>query len=91
MRRYVAKLGSLVARLSYQVSAAAAMEHFRRAIQLVPRAPIAYMEYAHGLLLLDPDAHREQARELYAKAAACEPIDAMQRLDVERAKRGLPE
>ena len=85
----LAKLGSLVARLSYQVSADAAIEHFRRAIKLAPRAPIAYMEYAHGLVLLDPVAHREQARELYAEAAACEPLDAMERLDVERAKRGL--
>jgi tetratricopeptide (TPR) repeat protein len=86
----LAKLGSLVARFSYQVSAEAAIEHFRRAIKLAPKAPIAYMEYAHGLLLLNPVAHREQARELYAKAAACEPIDATERLDVERAKRGLP-
>jgi len=84
------KLGSLVARLTYQVSQDAAIEHFRRAIKLAPRSPIARMEYAHGLLLLDAVAHREQARELYAQAAACEPADATERLDVERAKRGLP-
>ena len=85
----LAKLGPLVARLTYQVSTEAAIEHFRRAIKLAPSVPIAYMEYAHGLLLLDSAAHRQQARELYAEAAACEPADAMERLDVERAKRGL--
>lgn len=86
----LAKLGSLMARLTYQVSEDAAIEHFRRAIKLAPRSPIAHMEYAHGLLLLDAVAHREQARELYAHAAACEPADATERLDVARAKRGLP-
>ncbi len=82
-------LGSLLAGLTYQVSAKAAIEHFRRAIKLAPSSPIARMEYAHGLLLLDADAHQKQARELYAQAASCEPADAVERLDVERAKRGL--
>ncbi len=28
----------------------------------------------------------KQAEQLYAEAAACEPIDAMEKLDVEQAK-----
>jgi len=84
----VAKLGALMARLTYGASQDAALEHFRRAIKLVPGSPIAHMEYAHGLLLLDGTGNREQARELYAQAAACEPADAMEALDIERAKRG---
>lgn len=86
----LAKLGSLVARLTYQVAEEPALEHFRRALKLTPRSPIAHIEYANGLLLLDAERHRERARELYAQAAACDPADAMERLDVERAKRGPP-
>jgi hypothetical protein len=41
------------------------------------------------LLLLDARKHRVQALELYARAAATEPADAMEQLDVERAQRGL--
>jgi tetratricopeptide (TPR) repeat protein len=85
----VSKLGSIMARITYQVCREAALEHFRRAVKLAPKSPIAHMEYAHGLLLLDPDSSRGQAREHYALAAACEPADAMEELDVERAKRGL--
>jgi tetratricopeptide (TPR) repeat protein len=84
----VAKLGSLLAGLSYQASSAAALEHFRRAIKLTPDSPVAHVEYANGLLLLDARAHREQARRLYERAAACQPRDAMEQLDVGRAQRG---
>lgn len=86
----VGKLGALMARLTYGASEDRSLEHFRRAIRLIPRSPIAHMEYAHGLLLLDGKGNREQARELYEHAAACEPADAMEALDVERARRGLP-
>lgn len=85
----VSKLGSLVARFTYQVSEKEAVEHFRRALRLAPRSPVAHVEYAHGLLLLDATGKRQEALELYAKAADFDPADAMERLDVERAKRGL--
>ena len=84
----VAKLGGLGARLTYGASGDAAMECFKRALKLAPESPIVHMEYANGLLLLDAARHREQAHGLYAQAAALEPRDAMERLDVQRAKRG---
>lgn len=86
----IAKLGSLAASLTYGASAAEALEHFRRARALAPDSPIVRMEYANGLMLLDAARHRAQAEKLYAEAAACEPADAMERLDVARARRGLP-
>ena len=86
----VHKLGGLMASLTYGVSAGAAIEHFRRAVQLAPRSPIVHMEYAYALLLLDAARNRDEAQSLYREAAACEPMDAMEALDVERAKRGLP-
>lgn len=84
----IAKLGTLAAGLTYGTSADAALECFKRALKLAPASPIVHMEYANGLLLLDGARYREQARRLYAQAAALKPRDAMQRLDVQRAKRG---
>lgn len=84
----VAKIGSMLAGLTYQASREAAIEHFERAIKLIPDSPIAKIEYANGLLLLDAARYREQADDLYARAAAWEPTDAMEKLDVERARRG---
>ena len=85
----VAKLGSLAASLTYGASGDAALEHFQHAIKLAPRSPIVLMEYAHGLRLLDGDRNERQAGSLYEQAAVCEPLDAMERLDVARARRGL--
>ncbi|HMD75684.1 MAG TPA: hypothetical protein VKG05_17600 [Steroidobacteraceae bacterium] len=85
----VAKIGTLLAGLTYQANPEAAIEHFQRAIKLAPDSPIAHVEYGNALLLLHGNARREQAHELFARAAAFDPRDAMERLDVERAQRSL--
>jgi tetratricopeptide (TPR) repeat protein len=85
----VGKLGSLVAGMTYGATQSAAIKHFKRGIELTPEAPIAHVEYAHGLLLLDAREHRAKATELYQRAAECEPLDAMDWLDIERARRAL--
>ena len=87
----VGKLGALMARLTYQVSADAALKHFRRALELAPESPIAHIEYAQGLLLLDARGNAAAARKLYAQAAGIDPADAMERLDVGRAREHLVE
>jgi tetratricopeptide (TPR) repeat protein len=84
----VAKIGSMLAGLTYKASREGAIEHFERALKLIPDSPIAKIEYANGLLLLDAARYRDQADELYARAAAWEPTDAMEKLDVELARRG---
>ncbi|MBS0578528.1 MAG: hypothetical protein JSR36_04615 [Proteobacteria bacterium] len=83
------KLGSLAASLTFGVSASAALDHFRRAVSLAPDSPIVRIEYANGLLLLDRTRYRDEARALYRQAAACQPLDAMERLDVQRAQGGV--
>jgi tetratricopeptide (TPR) repeat protein len=85
----VAKLGVLAARLTYGASAAAALRCFDRAIELTPDSPIAMLEFARGLLLLDASAHRERALELLKRAVDCEVEDAMERLDAKEAQRTL--
>jgi len=85
------KLGSLTAGLTHNVSSEKAIEHFHHASRLAPSSPIVQMEHANGLLLLDADRYRSQAHSLYERATACHPLDAMESLDVECAKRGLTE
>jgi tetratricopeptide (TPR) repeat protein len=85
----VAKLGSIAAGLTYRASASAAIKHFEQASGLTPQSPIALMEYAHGLQLLDAGAHRDKIVDLYQRAAACRPLDAVDQLDCKRARREL--
>jgi tetratricopeptide (TPR) repeat protein len=82
------KVGAL-GKLTYGADAGASVKHFEQALKLNPGSAIAHMEYANGLLMLYGDAKRKQAVDLYRKAAACKPADAMERLDVEQAKAEL--
>jgi hypothetical protein len=83
----VAKLGGLAARLTYGATLDAATGHFKKATRLAPEIPVVWLEYAHGLHLLDARKFAQEAKTLLAKAAGCTPRDAMEQLDVERARR----
>jgi tetratricopeptide (TPR) repeat protein len=83
------KVGALVGGLTYGAKKEAAEAHFRRAVELAPDSPIALVEYANGLVMLHGRKAVEQASALYGKAAAMEPRDAMERLDVEAARAEL--
>lgn len=83
------KIGTFVGGLTYGASSGAGVKHFETALKLNPHSAIARIEYANGLIMMFGEAKRRQAAALYAEAAACEPADAMERLDVERAKAGL--
>ncbi len=83
------KLGALAAGLTYGVSREQAIGHFKSALEAAPASPIIHMEYANGLNLIDAARYRTQIQKLYEEAAACEPVDAMESLDAERAKRGV--
>jgi hypothetical protein len=47
------------------------------------------VEYAKGLVMLEGDKAQAEAEQLYADAAACTPMDAAERLDVEMARSEL--
>ncbi|WP_185878889.1 hypothetical protein [Variovorax sp. MHTC-1] len=83
------KVGMLVGRMTYGVRAETAIELFERGLRLNPHSASALMEYARGLLMLEGDARMAEATRLYEKAAALEPADARERLDVELARAGL--
>jgi hypothetical protein len=82
------KVGSLLAR-TQGASKDAGLTAFTTAIKLNPASAIAMVEYANGLVMLEGEKKMKEAEKLYADAANCDPLDAMERLDVEMAKAEL--
>lgn len=85
------KVGAMVGALTYGASRAAGVDHFETALRLNPHSAIARIEYANALAMMFGQAKMKQAEKLYEEAAACQPVDAMERLDVELAKAELEE
>lgn len=83
------KVGGLVAGVTYGAKKDSAIAHFQKALQLNPDSAIARIEHANGLIMLFGKGRLDEATKLYEQAAACKPADAMERLDVERAKAEL--
>jgi tetratricopeptide (TPR) repeat protein len=82
------KVGKLLGK-TQGADAATGLKLYQQALKLNPTSAIAMVEYANGLVMLEGDKKMKQAEELYAQAAACEPLDAMERLDVEMARAEL--
>jgi len=82
------KVGKLLGR-TQGADAATGLKLYKEAIKLNPTSAIAMIEYANGLVMLEGDKKMKDAEKLYADAAACTPLDAMERLDVEMAKAEL--
>lgn len=79
------KVGKLLAR-TQGADAATGLKLFREALKLNPASAIARVEYANGLVMLEGDKRLAEAEALYAEAAACQPMDAMEQLDIEAAR-----
>ena len=82
------KVGSLLGR-TQGASKDAGLAMFKTALKLNPTSAIAMVEYANGLVMLEGEKKMKEATQLYEDAAACDPKDAMERLDVEMAKAEL--
>jgi hypothetical protein len=83
------KVGAVIGGLTYGAKKDQGLKHFETALKLNPESAIARIEYANGLVMLEGKKALAQAEKLYAEAAACEPLDAMEKLDVELAKAEL--
>jgi tetratricopeptide (TPR) repeat protein len=83
------KVGGIVGGVTYGARKESALEHFEKAIKLNPESAIARIEYANGLILLFGKSRLDEATSLYEAAAKHKPADAMERLDVEKAKAEL--
>ncbi len=82
------KVGALIGGMTYGANREAGLRLLREGLRL-NRSPLALMETANGLQMLEGDAAREEAQALYEEAAGIEPVDAIERLNVERARAEL--
>jgi tetratricopeptide (TPR) repeat protein len=83
------KVGALIGGMTYGAKKDAGLKLFQEALQLNPGSAIAMIEYANGLIMLEGDKRMQDATKLYEQAAACKPLDATERLDVEKARAEL--
>ncbi|KQV47345.1 hypothetical protein ASC95_24580 [Pelomonas sp. Root1217] len=84
------KVGKLLGR-TQGADTATGLKMFEQALKLNPTSAIAMIERANGLVMLEGDKRMKEAEKLYADAAACEAMDAMELLDIELAKEELEE
>ena len=82
------RVGSLIAH-AQGVSRDAGLTLLREGLRLHPASVIARIEVANGLVMLDGARRQVEAEALYAAAAACEPMDAAERLAIEVARGEL--
>jgi hypothetical protein len=82
------KVGKLLGR-TQGADVSTGLKMFQQALKLNPGSAIGMVEHANGLVMLEGDKRMKEAEALYAKAAACEAADAMERLDIEMAKAEL--
>lgn len=83
------KVGAMVGGLTYGAKKDVGLKHFETALKLNPDSAIARIEQANGFVMLEGKKALARAEALYGEAAACEPHDAMEALDVELAKSEL--
>ena len=87
----VDKVGGMLAGLSFGAKKDLAEEHYEQALALAPGSPVPYIEKASGLLLMYGDSSKDEALQLLQKAVALDPADAMQTLDIAKARKTLAE
>ena len=83
------KVGAMIGGLTYGAKKDTALKMYKDALKLNPNSAIARIEYANGLVMLEGKKALKEAEKLYTDAAACDPVDAMEKLDVELAKAEL--
>jgi tetratricopeptide (TPR) repeat protein len=79
------KVGAMLGGMTYGAKKDIGIAMFKKALELNPDSAIARIEYANGLVMLEGKKGLKQAETLYTEAAACNAVDAMERLDVELA------
>ncbi len=83
------KVGALIGGMTYGVRKDKGLQMFQEALRLNPGSAIAMVEYAKALVMLEGNRKMAEATALYQQAAACEPLDALERLDVDMARAEL--
>ncbi|WP_114969820.1 hypothetical protein [Rhodoferax ferrireducens] len=80
------KVGSLIGGMTYGAKKDTGLALLQEALKLNFESAIGMIEYANAMVMLEGDKMIKEATRLYQRAAAAQPMDAMERLDVEMAK-----
>ena len=76
------KVGALVGGMTHGANRDAGLALYQKALALNPDSAITLSEYANGLIMLDGHKRMDEARHLQDRAAAVQPLDAMEQLYV---------
>jgi hypothetical protein len=85
----IRKVGKMVGRMTYGVSADNMENYFRRSFQAQDNLPIGHYEYANALTYVYGDDEQAKALQHLKRAVAIKPINAMEALEVAHAKKIL--
>lgn len=85
----IEKIGALIGGLTYGAKADTGVKHFQEALKLTPHAPIAHIEYANGLRMMYGKKRADDVVKACEAAAALKPAEAMEALDIGRARAEL--
>jgi len=83
------KMGAMFGGVTYGANRDEGLAHYQRGIELAPHSISALTEYADGLLMMYGKKKVSQATELYQRAVALDPYDALSHLDWVLAKEEL--
>ena len=85
----VDKVGGMLAGLSFGAKKDTAEELYAQALELAPSSPVPWIAKSAGMLLMYGESSRDEATQLLQKAVSLEPADAMQALDIAKARKTL--
>lgn len=85
------KIGAMIGGLTYGAKLDTGVKHFEEALKLTPAAPVAHMEWGNGLLMMYKKKRSDEALAAFQKAVGLEPAEAMEALDIAKAKSDLEE
>jgi len=83
------KAGAMMAKMLYGATKEGAYENYDRALALAPDSPVPCIEYAAGLEILFGDSKNDEVITRLEEAMEKPALDAMQRLDQEKARQHL--
>jgi hypothetical protein len=83
------KVGALIGGMTYGAKKDCSLHMFQHGFRLLPGSPSGLLEYATALLMLEGDARQDEANALYAQAAALQPADVQESLEIALAQARL--
>lgn len=85
------KVGALIGKMTYGVNRETSLRMLEDGVRLAPSSPIGLLEYAKALASLEGESSLTEARHWCSQAAAMEPFDSKEWLEVQRARAVLAE